>query len=128
MGFVPTAITLDYQINVGLRLLNFEHFSKGYTLICKATSINFPSLVQDYLKLLNFKKYFKIYQSTFPIFFSEYSLKIVNCEFTKKKLHQWYILYVMILTFKILLKSTWLRLFHRLRLLIFTKSLKAMFI
>ena len=25
--------TLDYQINVGLRLLNFESFSQGYALI-----------------------------------------------------------------------------------------------
>ena len=34
--------TLEYQINVGLRLLNFEPFSQAYALIRYPTFINFP--------------------------------------------------------------------------------------
>ena len=34
--------TLEYQINLGLRLLNFELFSQAYALIRYPTFINFP--------------------------------------------------------------------------------------
>ena len=39
----PSGFTLEYQINVGLRLLNFEFFSQAYALIRYPTFINFPS-------------------------------------------------------------------------------------
>ena len=38
-----THLTLEYQINVGLRLLNFEPFSQAYALIRYPTFINFPT-------------------------------------------------------------------------------------
>ena len=42
-------LTLGYQINVGLRLLNFEPFSQAYALIRYPTFINFPThAVQGY--------------------------------------------------------------------------------
>ena len=41
--------TLGYQINVGLRLLNFELFSQPYALIRYPTFINFQRMsVQGY--------------------------------------------------------------------------------
>ena len=44
--------TLEYQINVGLRLLNFELFSQAYALIRYPTFIDFPMHADTRLRTL----------------------------------------------------------------------------